>query len=238
MFVASVQSVLGCLIQAFMVGLVFSKLSRPGSRSKTVIFSQNAVVTLRNRRLCLIFRIGDLRDDNFILGTQISAKLVRRRITQEGELYEEMQPLKVDPDSTSEPCIFFVWPLEVVHIIDEDSPFFDLSAAELAKEKFEITVVMEGCIETTSMNFQARTSYLPGEILWGHRFEPMMLYRKDNNKFQAGLLDPSGIVWIRIHLSSASGSGMRIRIHWTLRLLITCTFIKRCCDFLVKTIPF
>jgi potassium inwardly-rectifying channel subfamily J len=185
MFVASVQSVLGCLIQAFMVGLVFSKLSRPGSRSKTVIFSQNAVVTLRNRRLCLIFRIGDLRDDNFILGTQISANLVRRRITQEGELYEEMQPLKVDPDSTSEPCIFFVWPLEVVHIIDEDSPFFDLSAAELAKEKFEITVVMEGCIETTSMNFQARTSYLPGEILWGHRFEPMMLYRKDNNKFQA-----------------------------------------------------
>ena len=184
MFVASVQSVLGCLIQAFMVGLVFSKLSRPGSRSKTVIFSQNAVITLRNRRLCLIFRIGDLRDDNFILGTQISAKLVRRRITQEGELYEEMQPLKVDPDSSSEPCIFFVWPLEVVHIIDEDSPFFDLSAAELAKEKFEITVVMEGCIETTSMNFQARTSYLPTEILWGHRFEPMMLYRKDNNKFQ------------------------------------------------------
>jgi potassium inwardly-rectifying channel subfamily J len=43
---------------------------------------------------------------------------------------------------------------------------------------------MEGCIETTSMNFQARTSYLPSEILWGHRFEPMMLYRKDNNKFQ------------------------------------------------------
>ena len=41
---------------------------------------------MRNRRLCLIIRIGDLRDDNFILGTQISAKIVRRRISVEGEV--------------------------------------------------------------------------------------------------------------------------------------------------------
>ena len=67
----SLQSVFGCLIQAFMVGLVFSKLSRPRNRSKTVIFGKNAVVCLRNRKLCLVFRIGDLRDDNFILGCQV-----------------------------------------------------------------------------------------------------------------------------------------------------------------------
>jgi potassium inwardly-rectifying channel subfamily J len=82
MVLMSLQSVLGCLIQAFMVGLVFSKLSRPSSRSKTVIFSENAIITMRNRDLCLIFRIGDLRNENFILGTSISAKLLRRRITQ------------------------------------------------------------------------------------------------------------------------------------------------------------
>jgi len=39
MIFVSLQSVLGCLIQAFMVGLVFSKLSRPQLRQKTVIFS-------------------------------------------------------------------------------------------------------------------------------------------------------------------------------------------------------
>ena len=54
-----------------MVGLVFSKLSRPQLRQKTVIFSNHAVITLRNKKLCLIWRIGDLRDDNFILGTQV-----------------------------------------------------------------------------------------------------------------------------------------------------------------------
>lgn len=167
-----------------MVGLVFSKLSRPQSRSKTVIFSQHAIINVRNRKLCLVFRIGDLRDDNFLLGTQISAKIMRRRITNEGEIFQEMQMMKIDPDTSNEPAIFFVWPLEIVHVIDEESPLYDMSAADLAKEKFEIVVVMEGTIETSSMTFQARTSYLPTEILWGHRFESMCLYRKDQNKFQ------------------------------------------------------
>ena len=54
-----------------MVGLVFSKLSRPRNRSKTVIFSTHAVIMKRDGKLCLVIRIGDLRDDNFILGTQV-----------------------------------------------------------------------------------------------------------------------------------------------------------------------
>ena len=59
-----------------MVGLVFSKLSRPRNRSKTVIFSTHAVVMQRNKKLCLVIRIGDLRDDNFILGTNVSMIVV------------------------------------------------------------------------------------------------------------------------------------------------------------------
>ena len=63
---------------------------------------------------------------------------------------------QVDPDTASESCMFFVWPLDLVHVIDEDSPFYDISAADLARERFELLVIMEGTIETSSMNFQAR----------------------------------------------------------------------------------
>ena len=59
-----------------------------------------------------------------------------------------------------------------------------MSASEIANDKFELVVGMEGTIESTSMTFQARTSYLANEILWGHRFEPMMVYRRENNKYQ------------------------------------------------------
>jgi len=184
MFVMSLQSVLGCIIQAFMVGLVFSKLSRPQYRCKTIIFSNQAVITMRDKKLCLIIRVGDLRDDNFILGTQISAKLLRRRISTEGEVYQEMHNLVINPETTSECCIFFVWPLDIVHVIDQDSPLYDMTEEDFANDAFEIILVMEGMNETSNMIFQARTSYLPTEILWGHRFEQMQLYRKDNNKFE------------------------------------------------------
>ena len=92
----------------------------------------------------------------FRIFLKISAKLLRRNITEEGEIYQEMKMLKISPDSAEEPCIFFVWPLEIVHTIDEESPLYDISADDLAKEKFEILVIMEGTIETSSMTFQAR----------------------------------------------------------------------------------
>jgi len=182
--VVSLQAVLGCLIQAFMVGLVFSKLTRPSNRSKTVIFSNQAVINLRNGQLCLVIRIGDVRRDNFILGTQISVKLLRRGTTQEGELFQEMRELKISPETSADSCTFFVWPLDIVHVIDKDSPFFDLNATELSRQRFEVVVVMEGTSETSNMTFQARTSYLPHEIQWGQRFEQMLIYRRDQNKFQ------------------------------------------------------
>ena len=67
-----------------------------------------------------------------------------------------MQVIKVEPNTSQEPCIFFVWPLEVVHVIDQDSPFYDLTATEFAKEKFELVAIMEGTSETSSMTFQAK----------------------------------------------------------------------------------
>ena len=134
----------------------------------------------------------------FITHFQISVKILKRKVSREGEIYQEMKSIKVE---LSKSCIFFVWPLDIVHIIDEDSPFYDMTAADLAKERFELLVVMEGTNETSNMAFQARynflifdrylwnhiafrTSYLPNEILWGHRFESALLYRKDHNKFQ------------------------------------------------------
>jgi hypothetical protein len=66
--------------------------------------------------------------------------------------------------------VLMLWPATLVHVIDAKSPFFGMSAQELAKAKFELIVVLEGIVETTGLSVQARASYLPGEILWGHRF--------------------------------------------------------------------
>ena len=67
------------------------------------------------------------------MNVQISLKILRRQISFEGEVYQDMKTLKINPDRSDETCIFFVWPLEIVHVIDEESPFYEMAAADLAK---------------------------------------------------------------------------------------------------------
>ena len=42
-----------------------------------------------------------------------------------------------------------------------ESPFYEMAAVDLPKQKFELVAVMEGTNETSNAKFQARTSYLP-----------------------------------------------------------------------------
>ena len=125
-------------------------------------------MTISSWELRLVFGRLGLNEGTFIQGPifftwaylkfifQIACKLLRRTLTGEGETVQEMVDLKVEPDSNTESCIFFVWPLEIIHVIDESSPLYNISAEDLTREKFEVVVIMEGTIETSSMTFQAR----------------------------------------------------------------------------------
>ena len=63
------------------------------------------------------------------------------------------------------------WPVVVAHKIDAASPLYSLSPRELASSQAEIIITLEGTTPDTSSTVQVRTSYLPSEILWGHRFD-------------------------------------------------------------------
>ena len=55
------QSIVGVIIQACMAGIIFAKFTIPRARGQTIVFSKNAVVTMRNGDLYLMCRITDLR---------------------------------------------------------------------------------------------------------------------------------------------------------------------------------
>ncbi|XP_047995357.1 uncharacterized protein LOC125233398 isoform X5 [Leguminivora glycinivorella] len=105
-------------------------------------------------------------------------------ITREGEVLPfYQQELKVGADG-EEDRLMFIWPMTIVHKINEKSPLYNLSAADMLRERFEIVVMLEGVIESTGMTTQARSSFLPSEILWGHRFETMVSFRKDTGEYE------------------------------------------------------
>ncbi|CAI5795366.1 G protein-activated inward rectifier potassium channel 4-like [Podarcis lilfordi] len=171
------QSIIGSMIDALMVGCMFVKISRPKKRAQTLIFSKKCVISHRDEKLCLMFRIGDLRDSHMV-DAKIRAKLIKSRQTKEGEFIPlEQSELNLGYD-TGEDRLFLVEPQIICHVINEVSPFWEMSADTLKKEQFEIIIILEGIVEATGMTCQARTSYVEDEILWGHRFEPCMTLEK------------------------------------------------------------
>ncbi|XP_017785588.1 PREDICTED: G protein-activated inward rectifier potassium channel 3-like [Nicrophorus vespilloides] len=201
-FFLCLQSITGVMIQAFMVGIVFAKLSRPKKRTQTLLFSRHAVICQRDGTLCLMFRVGDMRKSH-IIEAHVRAQLIRHKVTKEGESLPFYQTeLKVGGDG-EEDKIFFIWPTTIVHKIDKTSPLYQLSATDLLRERFEIVVILEGVIESTGMTTQARSSYLPSEILWGHRFQTLVSFKSLNGEYEVDYALFNNTVEVDTPLSSA-----------------------------------
>uniref|UniRef100_A0A3Q3E7D4 ATP-sensitive inward rectifier potassium channel 14 n=1 Tax=Labrus bergylta TaxID=56723 RepID=A0A3Q3E7D4_9LABR len=173
-----IQSIVGCIIDSFMIGTIMAKMARPKKRNQTLVFSKNAVIALRDGKLCLMWRVGNLRRSH-IVEAHVRAQLIRSYVTAEGEFIPlEQTDLNVGYDEGTD-RLFLVSPLVIVHEIDRDSPLYSLSRADLETDHFEIVVILEGMVEATAMTTQFRSSYIAREILWGHRFEPVIYEDRD-----------------------------------------------------------
>merc|ERR1719264_46283 len=173
------------MIQACMVGVIFSKLSRPKKRAATLMFSKNAVVCQRDGTNCLLFRVGNMRDSSLV-EAHVRAILISKKVTQEGEVMPYSQTeLSIGTDSEGEEDeLFFIWPTTLIHKINSDSPFYDMSAKDFLKRRYEIVIMLEGVVEQTGNSIQARSSYLPNEVLWGYRFVNLLTFKHSASQYK------------------------------------------------------
>ncbi|KAM4039920.1 ATP-sensitive inward rectifier potassium channel 8 [Anomaloglossus baeobatrachus] len=181
------QNIVGLIVNAVMLGCIFMKTAQSHRRAETLIFSRHAVIAVRNGKLCLMFRVGDLRK-SMIISASVRIQVVRKTVTPEGEVIPIHQ-IDVPVDNSIESNnIFLVAPLIISHVIDKRSPLYDVCATDLSTQDLEVIVLLEGVVETTGITTQARTSYITEEILWGHRFVPIVseeegVYSVDYSKF-------------------------------------------------------
>jgi len=170
-----VQALLGSILDSFMVGCIYIKIAQPKNRAETLVFSETCTISPRDGKFCLMFRVANLRN-SLIVQSRIRAKFVKSRETLEGEFIGLHQDdINVGFDSGAD-NLFLVTPLIISHEINSKSPFYDMDAEYIKNEPFEIIVILEGLQESTGMICQARTSYLSSEVLWGHRFVPVLSY--------------------------------------------------------------
>jgi inward rectifier potassium channel len=166
----TVEALTGLLWLAMATGLIFAKFSRPTAK---VMFSKLAVVTARDGRPTLMFRLANTRG-NQIVDAQVRLVLARTERTLEGEEFRRFHDLHLVRDRS----LTFALTWTVMHIVDEKSALFGESTESLAARSAELLVSLLGIDETISQTVHARFSYLPHEIHWGSRLADVIVREK------------------------------------------------------------
>lgn len=60
------QCIVGCIIDAFIIGAVMAKIAKPKKRNETLVFSEVAVVAMRDGKLCMMWRVANLRKSHLV----------------------------------------------------------------------------------------------------------------------------------------------------------------------------
>lgn len=177
-FILMLQCLAGLIIDSFMLGLIFSKLTRPRNRRKTIVFSDNAVIYDKDGDRFLEFRVCDLRRSQ-VVECHIRLALYWNRVvdpgaTNEDDRYEFQQyDLDCGYDSGTD-RILLLTPVLIRHKITESCPLYGMTQTELNNHDLEVVVILEGIVESTGLTVQALWSYTNEEIIVDRKFLPMV----------------------------------------------------------------
>jgi inward rectifier potassium channel len=161
--VAALEAMTGLMGFALATGVLFGRVSKPSAR---IGFSKNILITPYQDRTSLQFRIVNLRPNTLI---ELQATVMLMTIEgPPGNLAREFKLLALE----REKIYFFPVTWNVVHPIDESSPFYGKTAEDLARVRAEVLILIKAFDDTFSQTVNARYSYRHDEIIWNARFSP------------------------------------------------------------------
>jgi inward rectifier potassium channel len=161
--VAALEALVGVLGFAVATGLLFGRVSRPSAR---LGFSDNALIAPYQDGSSLQFRVVNRRS-NSLVEAQAQVLLMTVELEDAGPV-RRYQQLTLERPSV----LFLALTWTVVHPIDEQSPLWGKTAAELAKSQAEIIILIKAYDDTFSQTVISRYSYRHDDLLWGARFAP------------------------------------------------------------------
>jgi inward rectifier potassium channel len=161
----TMEALLGLMGFAFATGLLFARFSRPSAR---LLFSEQALIAPYRAGRALMFRVMNARVASEI--TEVHATVTLSLLEERnGRRTRRFFPLTLERDKV----MFLPTQWVVVHPIDEQSPLWTLTAADLHRAEAEVLILLAGIDETFTQTVHARSSYRHDEIVWEARFEDM-----------------------------------------------------------------
>ncbi len=157
----AVESIVGLLGFALITGMLFARFSRPTAR---ILFSDVAVIAPYRGITAFEFRIVNQRNNEIV---ELGAKVLFSRMERsDGRRVRKFYDLNLERRKV----VFFPLSWTIVHPIDENSPLRGVTDQVLREGEAEFLILLTGIDETFSQTVHSRSSYKPGEIVWGAKF--------------------------------------------------------------------
>src|SRR3984885_9798225 len=161
-FIAAVELFTGIFSMSVMTGLIFTRFSRPNAR---LLFADNPVVFTHDGKLTLMLRLANERH-NIISNATAKLWLFKNVVSMEGERLRRFYELPLTQNQN--PGLALSWTL--YHVIDENSPLYQLNAEDLAELKAALAVVVSGYDVVAAQTILGRKAYEYSDIRFGHRY--------------------------------------------------------------------
>jgi inward rectifier potassium channel len=166
----TIESYYSMIATALITGIVFARFARPTAR---VIFSQVAIVAPYRGIEGLMFRMVNGRSSQLI---EVEAQvLFSRFVEDDGKMVRRFDVLELERRRVA----FFPLAWTVVHPIDDKSPLYNLTEADLKKSDAEILILLSATDETFASIVHTRSSYKTSEVKFKCKFVNMYNEVKD-----------------------------------------------------------
>jgi inward rectifier potassium channel len=162
-FLVAFESLVGLLAFSVIAGVAFARIARPAAR---ILFSRSAVIAPYRGITAFMFRMVNTRSGELV---DLRATVLLARRKEGAPAGREFLNLELERKSVS----FFPLSWTVVHPIDEKSPIWGQTAADLHAADAEFLVLLNGFDETFSQTVHTRSSYKTDEVIWGAKFKSM-----------------------------------------------------------------
>jgi inward rectifier potassium channel len=160
--IAAFESLIGLMCLAIATGLFYGRFSKPVSK---VLYSRNAVITPFRDVNAFQFRIANEQKSELI---DVEVRVMFSILREENANSPSRKYFNLKLEFSKINFFSLIW--TVNHIIDNESPLYNLTEKDMTNGHAEFLILVQGYDDTFMSNVHSRSSYRHNEILWNVKF--------------------------------------------------------------------
>lgn len=165
----------GLIFVAVLTGLVFARFAKPRA---SVLFSDNVVITRHQGSNVLSIRLANGRKNSSIVNTRVTATLLIEDKRPNSMIERRFIDLELERDHI--PIFAFTWTL--IHVIDEQSPLFELDQEALNNTGAILIITLDGIEDIFAQTVHTHHMYDAGKFVFNKRFADILTIHADGSR--------------------------------------------------------